>query len=1295
MRFASTKSRGLAAALLFASCALLACEESFTGSVDPERIPVTIRLDGPPDWNGRVVLGDSITLTATVLDPDNREIVGGWIELGQVGGSGYVVFDVVDERTFRIGGGEIGSAEFAIQFNGGSDVFTGREVIDSVRVVYADVEIQGAGSDTTLTAVGDTAFFSAAASVVGGTPLFDLPGAVWSAVGTGITAEPQSEGRGVRVAANAATAARLVLSHPNCAPDCADTLVVNVVQVPVALEADADSVRLSSLGESTALTATASDSRGTAIPSASLDWRLVNPADSAVIGVTTSGVVTARTNAAGAVPVVVGAGALTDTVHVTSWQAIASIAVQPDSVSFTNLGRTADVTVTVTDPSGGAVVRAYSPSAVPDDAAVASATLVSTSVVRVTSAGDGRTRIAVSAEGVTDSIHVAVQREIAAVTVSPAADTANALGDTIQLTAAATDGGGAPVPLGAGDVAWTSLDAAVSVDTQGRAVAQATGTGRVVATVAGVADTAAIFVQQVPSSVLVEPAADTLEVGQSVTLTGTVADSNGVAISGGSVQWASSATTVATVDGNGAVTAVAAGDAVISATSGSVGGQSAIHVVPPIDRIEVQPLAATLESIDDTTRFTAVVYDTNGGVVATAVPAWAIVNPDVAVLAAVDADAGTADVRAVANGATQLVASYRGRADTVDVTVSQVVAAVGITPAGATIFVADTLRFTATAVDANGHPVGTASIAWSSSDEAVLTVDAGGLMRAIAEGTANVVAASGAHSASASVRVDPRPATAQCAAGSGTSHVGLIGASENWTAASGPHHLTGDVFVSGASVVLTVEPGALVCGDGYKLTAQNGAVVRADAGGANAIVFSASDAATGWQGIVLSGAPADSSLLRNVVVEYADTGIAVRQAHRVRVDSSTIRFAGRLGVDLQSPQARLLNSSIDESGGDGLTVGAGNELIAVTISGSAGRGLYVAGGTPLLDRVRILGSGDVGLDADSVASASIVRVMGGATYGARLGMQAVTQLASNPADIDSLLGNARDTLAISGDSASGANLIVVPALPWRLEADIHLFDSRLNAHAGSSIHFAYEYGHINGDSATIIEMNGTEAERVLLHGAPTSDWGIAIYNGSQNAGDAAVLMSNVVMRGGAVFTQNLNRAVFDSVLVDGGSFTSWSSDTIHAVATAIINGQAPQSWPAVLNLYAGVVTVEHIVIRDSRHGGIRAGQWSPVAGPLIFKITNCEISGSAGDAIRFVDDGNVDDCNLIDNGGLGVEIEGDQNTAVANGNWWGDVGGPSGPGGDGVDPLVTVDSWLTAPTTVTGFPQWMLDEMAN
>jgi len=79
----------------------------------------------------------------------------------------------------------------------------------------------------------------------------------------------------------------------------------------------------------------------------------------------------------------------------------------------------------------------------------------------------------------------------------------------------------------------------------------------------------------------VNPGSTNLQVGQTVQLTATPKDATGNALSGRVVTWASGNSGVASVSGNGLVTAKAAGSATITATSEGQNGTAAITVTAP------------------------------------------------------------------------------------------------------------------------------------------------------------------------------------------------------------------------------------------------------------------------------------------------------------------------------------------------------------------------------------------------------------------------------------------------------------------------------------------------------------------------------------------------------------------------------------------------------------------------------------------------------------------------------------------------------------------------------------------
>ena len=96
------------------------------------------------------------------------------------------------------------------------------------------------------------------------------------------------------------------------------------------------------------------------------------------------------------------------------------------------------------------------------------------------------------------------------------------------------------------------------------------------------------------ASVSVTPPSATVAAGQSVQLTATPKDANGNALSGRTVTWSSSNTSVAIADVNGNVTGIAPGSATITATSEGQSGTAAITVTNvPVASVTVSPASAS------------------------------------------------------------------------------------------------------------------------------------------------------------------------------------------------------------------------------------------------------------------------------------------------------------------------------------------------------------------------------------------------------------------------------------------------------------------------------------------------------------------------------------------------------------------------------------------------------------------------------------------------------------------------------------------------------------------------------
>ena len=200
------------------------------------------------------------------------------------------------------------------------------------------------------------------------------------------------------------------------------------------------------------------------------------------------------------------------------------------------------------------------------------------------------------------------------------------------------------------------------------------------------------------------------------------------------------------------------------------GDESPGPVAPPTPvatTVEVVPATARLTALGETVRLTATVRDQDGGAISGASIGWTTGD---AAVATVDA-AGL--VTAVATGTATITATSGSASGTASVTVTQAPARVVLTPGSATLAaVGETVRFAAEVRDANGNPIADATVSWASADAAVATVDATGLVTAVASGETTVTATSGTASADAAVTVMARasptggPPTPAHAAGS-------------------------------------------------------------------------------------------------------------------------------------------------------------------------------------------------------------------------------------------------------------------------------------------------------------------------------------------------------------------------------------------------------------------------------------------------------------------------------------------------------------------------------------------------
>jgi plastocyanin len=299
----------------------------------------------------------------------------------------------------------------------------------------------------------------------------------------------------------------------------------------------------------------------------------------------------------------------------------------------------------------------------------------------------------------------------------------------------------------------------VAAVTQGGLVtAVANGNATVRASAEGKQATAAISVAQVVAQVIVTPSA--LRVPQSETplfRASAVDARNHPVVGAPAATWTTSDAAVATIgaDGRATVSSSASNGAKASAiatvgtlTSTSGGVMTVDSTALYVETITVTASGSTsFSSLNETVPLSASATNPRLGNVTSQVTfAWSSSSPGVAGVSA--SGPASASVTALGNGNAAVSASWNGVSGSVSIAVAQVVASVSVATSGsgtsATLAsLGETVQLIATARDAGpggGSPVAGAAFSWSSDAPAVATVDASGLLTAVANGAAHVTA---------------------------------------------------------------------------------------------------------------------------------------------------------------------------------------------------------------------------------------------------------------------------------------------------------------------------------------------------------------------------------------------------------------------------------------------------------------------------------------------------------------------------------------------------------------------------
>jgi len=333
-----------------------------------------------------------------------------------------------------------------------------------------------------------------------------------------------------------------------------------------------------------------------------------------------------------------------------------------------------------------------------------------------------------------------------------------AVGDSATIQAQPVTASGASIS--GVTLFWSTSDPSIAtVDQHGAVKAVGVGTATIDASCAGVSpkQPARVAVVSVPvASIVIAPTTITLRIGAAFQFTDTTKDAAGHILTGRTVVWSSSDTTVASVDQAGLVLAKKPGSITITVASGSVSANAAVTVTAvPVAKVVIAPKNPTV-IVGQTTQLVATPEDSVGNMLTGRPVTWSSSN---SAISTVDANGFVTGVKA---GSVTITATSEGVSATTTLTVQPVpINAVAISPQSSSLLVGQTVTITAEVTDNTGSPIPGATVTFSSSATGVATVTATGpltaTVTAVGAGQATITGTSGGKTGSAAVNVAQVP----------------------------------------------------------------------------------------------------------------------------------------------------------------------------------------------------------------------------------------------------------------------------------------------------------------------------------------------------------------------------------------------------------------------------------------------------------------------------------------------------------------------------------------------------------
>jgi uncharacterized protein YjdB len=495
------------------------------------------------------------------------------------------------------------------------------------------------------------------------------------------------------------------------------------------------------VGDSATASFAALDASGAALAGRTVAWR---GRDLSIARVSTTGVVSGvaagTTTIDAEVDGVTGSATLvvTQQSSVTPQSSISSVRVtMPDSAALF-AGKTVQATATVIDNLGTVVantVLTWSTSnpAVAFVSSTGLITSVSNGTVLITANTAGKSGSALFLVNIPSTAPVAA---VAAVAVTAPRTSLFAM---LQTQAVATLRDASGLVLTGRSIAWsTGCPAVATVSATGMITAVGLGSCVITATSQGIVGSITVQVVAAPlASLSITTTATNIPVGITTQLTAVLLDSAGAPVTQPAT-WVSATPTVAIVSATGLVTGIASGSSWVTVSSAGLSASVTITVSTPL----ASPVATVTVSAPSTrlqpnqgVQATAVTKDASGNVLTGRVINWSSSNSTVASVTALGL------INSLKSGTSTITAVSEGRTGSITITVPPV-ATVTVGSPLATLQPTQTTLATATLLDASSAPSLNRSVVWASTNMAVATVSATGLVTGVAGGTASITATS-------------------------------------------------------------------------------------------------------------------------------------------------------------------------------------------------------------------------------------------------------------------------------------------------------------------------------------------------------------------------------------------------------------------------------------------------------------------------------------------------------------------------------------------------------------------------